>query len=136
LDDYSLYLFFEFFKELCWDQESPFALFDCLSYEPNSEKVDIYVEELLISPILINLTFKTLNYPQENRPNDFFNVLLQNMGVIIANIDQCPLELTGIRIFKYYDTFNQIRSNFFIRNFVQKLLTTSLSASFQNRWVY
>ena len=45
------------------------------------------------------------------------NSVLKSLGLMVANVDNCPIELTGIRLSKCYDSKDGILSNLFKTKF-------------------
>jgi hypothetical protein len=72
--------------------------------------MDIFIDDLIISPIYVNFTFKATNSIENDKNALFFNTLLKSLGIVIANVDNCPIELSGIRLSKCYDSQKGIKS--------------------------
>lgn len=59
---------------------------------------------MTISPLFLNFTFKTSNFKNNDDNQYFLMTIFKAFGIVLANIDNCPIELTVIRFTKCYST--------------------------------
>ena len=82
----------------------------CLSWQtidPIASTTDfMYIEKLAIQPILINLTFKNLQF--EKNDSFIFALLKNSLGKALANFDRAPIKLKGIGLTSVYGTKDQV----------------------------
>ncbi len=75
--------------------------------DPTSNKADfIYIEKLAIQPIMLNLTFKNLQF--ETADAFVFALLKNALGKALANFDRAPIKLRGIYLRSVYGTKDQV----------------------------
>lgn len=58
---------------------------------------------MVISPLFLNFSFKTSNL-KNNEDQYLFMQIFKAFGIVLANIDNCPIELSGIKFTKFYST--------------------------------
>ena len=69
---------------------------------------------MIISPLFLNITFKTSTLKNNDDNQFFLTTLLKALGIVLANVDCCPIELSGIRFSRCYSTLDGIRSLVFL----------------------
>lgn len=66
----------------------------------------MYIEKLEIQPIMLNLTFKNLQF--EKNDSFIFALLKNSLGKAVANFDKAPIKLKGIRLTSVYGSKDQV----------------------------
>ena len=70
----------------------------------------LYVKELLLNPLFFNISFQLKK--KEAATDAFFilNLITSVLGTAIANLDDAPVSLSGVKLDNMYDSTDQIAS--------------------------
>lgn len=63
-----------------------------------------YIDQIIISPIEVNLTFKSDKSLTNQDDLMLLNTLFSIIGVTVLNVDDSPLKLNGIKLNNCFDT--------------------------------
>ena len=82
--------------------------FEWLNAPTGATKSNLFIQELVIPPIFINLTFQKLSGLAKKKNDGILNVLSSALGIIVANVDDAPLKLKGIELKNIFDSKSSI----------------------------
>ena len=65
---------------------------------------NLFIEQLQIQPLFLNLSFKLKGQSGKNDGGFFvFNILTNVLGSALANVDEAPLSLSGVQLANVFD---------------------------------